>query len=72
MTRTLILANGAAAIAGAAGLTLLARPAAARRLLRLPEGEASAYALRITGAMVLAAALFAAGFTTAYGLAAGG
>jgi len=71
MSRALVLIDGAAAIAGAAGLTMLARPAAAGRLLRLPEGEASVYALRIAGAMVFAAALFAAGFATAFSLAGG-
>jgi hypothetical protein len=69
MTRTLILADGAAAIMGAAGLTMLVRPAVARRLLRLQESEAAGYALRITGAMLFAAALFTAGFATAFQLA---
>jgi len=68
MTRTLALNTLAAAIA-AAGLTALVKPNAARALLRLPEGEASGYALRIAGAMILAAALFLAGFSTAYQLA---
>lgn len=67
MTRTLAL-NGLAAAVAAAGLTLLVRPAAARALLRLPDGEPTAYALRIAGAMILAAALFLAGFATAFQL----
>jgi uncharacterized protein YjeT (DUF2065 family) len=71
MTRTLILANGIAAVLGAAGLTMLARPAAARRVLRLPAGEASAYVLRIAGAMLFAAGLFCGGFATAWYLASG-
>jgi uncharacterized protein YjeT (DUF2065 family) len=69
MTRGLALIDGAAALVGAAGLALLARPAAARRLLRIEPSEASAYALRIVGAMLFAAALFAAGFATAFALA---
>jgi hypothetical protein len=68
MTRTLALDGLAAAIA-AAGLTLLVKPAAARALLRLPDSEPAAYALRIGGAMILAAALFLAGFATAWRLA---
>lgn len=68
MTRTLAL-NGLAAAIAAAGLTTLVKPGAARALLRLPDSEASAYALRIAGAMILAAALFLAGFATAYQLA---
>jgi hypothetical protein len=42
------------------------RPAAARALLSLPHSEAAGYALRIVGAMTLAAALFLAGFATAW------
>lgn len=68
MTRTLAL-DGLAAAVAAAGLTALVKPEAARALLRLPEGEPTAYALRIGGAMILAAALFLAGFATAYQLA---
>ena len=71
MTRTLALDGLAAAIA-AAGLTLLVKPAAARALLRLPDSEAAGYALRIGGAMILAAALFLAGFATAWQLATAG
>jgi len=68
MTRTLALDGLAAAIA-AVGLTLLARPAAVRTLLRLPDGEPATYGLRIGGAMLLAAALFLGGFATAWWLA---
>lgn len=68
MTRTLAL-NGLAAALAAVGLAVLVRPAAARALLRLPQGEPAAYALRILGAMILAAALFLAGFATAWQLA---
>jgi hypothetical protein len=68
MTRTLTL-DGLAAAVAAAGLTALEKPEAARALLRLPDSEPTAYALRIGGAMVLAAALFLAGFATAYQLA---
>ena len=68
MTRTLAL-NGLAAAIAAAGLSALVKPQAARALLRLPDGEAAGYALRIGGAMLLAAALFLAGFATAWQLA---
>jgi hypothetical protein len=68
MTRTLAL-NGLAAAIAAAGITVLVKPAAARALLRLPDSEPIAYALRIGGAMILAVALFLAGFATAYQLA---
>jgi hypothetical protein len=73
MTRTPILnllaLNGLAAAIAAAGITLLVKPAVARALLRLPDSEPAAYALRIGGAMILASALFLAGFATAYQLA---
>lgn len=73
MTRMSLLClgalNGLAAAIAAAGLTALVKPAAVRALLRLPDSEASGYALRIVGAMILAAALFLAGFATAYQLA---
>ena len=69
MTRGLILADSIAALLAAAGLAALARPDAARRLLRLPEGEAATYGLRIAAAMIFAAALFLGGFATAWWLA---
>lgn len=69
MTRGLILIDGIAALVGGAGLAMLARPAAARRLLRIGASEQATYGLRILGAMLFAAALFAAGFATAFGLA---
>ena len=68
MTRTLTL-NGLAAAIAAIGLTLLVKPGAVRAALRLPEGEPATYGLRIVGAMILAAALFLGGFTTAWHLA---
>jgi len=68
MTRFPILADGFAVALGAAGLTLLARPAAVRRLLGIADSEAVTYALRISGAMVFAAALFLGGFATAWWL----
>jgi hypothetical protein len=70
MTRALLLANGIAALAGAAGLGLLARPRTAARALRLPAGEAADYGLRIAGAMLFAAALFLAGFSTMFAMTA--
>jgi hypothetical protein len=69
MSRSLILIDGLAAIAAAAGLTLLARPAAVRALLGIADSEQAGYALRIIGAMLFAAALFAGGFATAFHLA---
>lgn len=69
MSRTLVLANAAAALIAALGLALLARPAGAARLLRLPAGAPATHGLRIAGAMIFAAALFLAGFVTAYHLA---
>ena len=73
MTRTPLLylgaLNGLAAAIAAVGLTVLVKPAAARALLRLPDSEPATYALRIAGAMILAAALFLGGFTTAWWLA---
>jgi len=66
VTRGLLIANGVAAVVGAVGLTLLVRPAVARRLLRTGDGEAAGYALRIAGAMLFAAALFCAGFATMF------
>lgn len=67
--RTLVLIDGAAAVAAGTGIALIARPVAAARLLRLPAGEPSAYGLRIFGAMLTGAALFAGGFATMYALA---
>lgn len=66
MTRGLALPYGIAALLATAGLTLLIRPA----LLRLAGTEAAGYAARILGAMLFASALFLAGFSTAYSLAA--
>lgn len=69
MTRGLLLANGIALATGAAGIAMLARPAAAVRLLGLAASEQARYGLRIAGAMLFAAALFLAGFATAFSLA---
>jgi hypothetical protein len=69
MPRTLLLLNGLAIAIAATGITLLVRPAFARGLLRLPDSEPASYALRMIGAMLFAAALFLAGFSTAYHLA---
>jgi len=68
MTRTLLL-DALATMIGGLGLTLLVKPAAVRGLLRIEDSEAATYGLRIGGAMILAAALFLAGFTTAWQLA---
>lgn len=65
MTRGLALPYGIAALLATAGLTLLIRPA----LFRVAGTEAATYASRILGAMLFAAALFLAGFSTAYSLA---
>lgn len=72
MTRTLLIADGIAALLAAAGIVLLARPAAGRWALRLSDSEAAGYGLRILGAMLLAAGLFCAGFTTMFWWASGG
>ena len=53
---------GLATAAGAAGLTTLVRPALARRALGLPQAEATTYALRIAGMMLVAFGLFLGGF----------
>lgn len=69
MSRTLILIDTLAALVAAAGLVLLARPAAVRALFGIGDTEQATYALRILGAMILAAALFAGGFATVFDLA---
>lgn len=66
MTRGLALADGAALLIGAGGIALIARPDAARRAFGLAAGERAVYALRILGAMLVAAALFLGGFATAF------
>lgn len=72
MTRQIALMAGVAGAAGAAGLVTLLRPALARRALRLPQAEATTYALRIAGMMVFALGLFLGGFATVFTLATGG
>lgn len=69
MSWTFLLIQAGALCLAALGLTLLARPAVARALLRLEDSEAATYALRIGGAMIFAGALFLAGFSAAYRLA---
>ena len=73
MTRTPLFYLGAldglAVAIAAVGLTLLVRPSAVRAWLRLQDSEPATYGLRIGGAMILAAALFLAGFATAWQLA---
>jgi hypothetical protein len=71
MSRSIALMAGVAGLAGAAGLTALVRPALARRALRLPDVEASVYALRIAGMMLAALALFLGGFAAVFTLAGG-
>lgn len=51
--------------AALAGLFVLLKPAALRRRLGLPDGDAAAYALRIVGAMLFALGLFLGGFALA-------
>ena len=65
MTRQFLTMNLVAGATGAAGLALLLRPAFARRLLGLPDGEPARYGLRIAGAMLAALGLTLAGFPTA-------
>lgn len=62
MTRSLALMAGLAGAAGALGLTTLLRPSLARAALRLPDTEATGYALRIAGMMLAALGLFLSGF----------
>ncbi len=71
MTRSLALMAGLAGAVGAAGLTTLVRPSLARRALRLPDAEATGYALRIAGMMLFALGLFLGGFVGMF-VAAGG
>lgn len=71
MTRSLALMAGVAGAAGALGLTTLLRPSLARRALRLPDAEATDYALRIAGMMLFALGLFLGGFAAVF-VAAGG
>lgn len=62
MTRSLAIMAGIAGASGALGLATLVRPGLAREALRLPEGEAATYALRIAGMMLFALGLFLGGF----------
>jgi hypothetical protein len=62
MTRSLALMAGVAGAAGALGLATLVRPSLARAALRLPDAEATGYALRIAGMMLFALGLFLGGF----------
>ena len=65
MTRQLLIMEGIAVTAGAAGLTLLLRPALVRRLFGMADSAPAAYALRIAGAMLFALSLFLGGFALA-------
>ena len=69
MTRGLIVMSGVAAMSGATGLTLLARPGLGRRLFGLAASEQATYALRIAGMMLTAFGLFMGGFATMFHLA---
>ncbi|UZK64818.1 hypothetical protein [Sphingomonas sp. M1-B02] len=64
MRLDLAIMAGVATAAGAAGLTLLVKPAAARALLSVPEGEPALYALRIAGMMLAALGLMLGSFAT--------
>ncbi|TGX53664.1 hypothetical protein E5A73_12655 [Sphingomonas gei] len=64
MTRSLALMAGLAGATGALGLTTLLRPLLTRAALRLPQAEATGYALRIAGMMLFALGLFLGGFAT--------
>ncbi|KRC81087.1 hypothetical protein [Sphingomonas sp. Root241] len=72
MTRSLALMAGLAGAAGAVGLTTLVRPSLARRALRVPDIEATGYALRIAGMMLFALGLFLGGFAAVAVMAIGG
>jgi len=69
MKADLLVMDGVAVTAGAAGLTLLLRPAVARRLLGLADSEPAAYGLRIAGAMLMALGIFLGGFATMFAVA---
>lgn len=69
MTRSLALMAGLAGLAGAVGLTTLVRPGLTRAALRLPDSEATVYALRIAGMMLFALGLFLGGFAAVATLA---
>jgi hypothetical protein len=71
MTRSLALMAGLAGAAGAIGLTTLVRPSLTRAALRLPDAEATVYALRIAGMMLFALGLFLGGFAAVATLAGG-
>ena len=62
MRLDLAIMAGVATLAGAAGLTLLVKPGAARRALRMPEGDPAIYALRIAGMMLAALGLMLGSF----------
>lgn len=66
MSKSLALMAGVASAAGIAGLTTLVKPALSRRALRLPNAEATTYALRIAGMMLFALGLFLGGFAAAF------
>lgn len=69
MTRSLALMAGVAGACGALGLATLVRPSLARAALRLPDAEATGYALRIAGMMLFALGLFLGGFAAVATLA---
>jgi uncharacterized protein YjeT (DUF2065 family) len=65
MTRALAVMTVTGGASALAGLALLVRPSAVRRLLSIRESEGAAYALRMIGAMLFAAGLFTGGFAAA-------
>ncbi|MBC2776455.1 hypothetical protein [Parasphingopyxis marina] len=65
MTRAAAIMPLIGAVAAIAGLAVLLKPGALRARLGLSDSEASAYALRIVGAMLFALGLFLGGFTLA-------
>ena len=69
MTRSLALMAGLAGATGTLGLATLLRPSLARAALRLPDAEATGYALRIAGMMLFALGLFLGGFAAVATLA---
>jgi len=62
---------GMAGASGALGLTTLVHPSLARAALRLPDAQATGYALRIAGMMLTALGLFLGGFAAVATLAGG-
>jgi hypothetical protein len=71
MTRALAVMTVTGGASALAGLALLVRPAAIRRLLSIRESEGAVYAARMIGAMLFAAGLFTGGFAVTLAMGSG-